>query len=69
MHNKPLTRLERDGLIAHGLERCIGKPSQIADIFRQGIAWAGMSPADRSDAVAARREIDKLLTKKGSKHD
>ena len=39
-HKIPLTELERDGLIAHGLGRDIGKPSQAADIFRQGIAWA-----------------------------
>lgn len=37
MHRKPLTGLERAGLEAHGLD--IGKPSQLSDAFRQGIAW------------------------------
>ena len=35
---KPLTALEESGLIAHRLP--IGKPSQLADAFRHGIAWA-----------------------------
>ena len=39
-HKIPLTDLERTGLIAHGLGRDIGRPSQAADIFRQGVAWA-----------------------------
>lgn len=39
-HKTPLTKLEKDGLIAHGLGRHIGKPSQLADVFRQGVAWA-----------------------------
>jgi hypothetical protein len=39
-HKTPLTKLEKDGLIAHGLGRYIGKPSQLADVFRQGVAWA-----------------------------
>lgn len=38
MHKKPLTRLEEDGLRAHGL--FIGTPSQLSDAFRQGVAWA-----------------------------
>lgn len=37
-HKKPLTALEESGLIAHRLP--IGKPSQLADAFRHGIAWA-----------------------------
>jgi len=40
MHKKPVTDLEREGLILHGLGRYVGKPSQLADVFRQGIAWA-----------------------------
>ncbi|HYE38182.1 hypothetical protein [Methylocaldum sp.] len=40
MHRKPLTDLEREGLIAHGFERDIGKPSMLADVFRHGVAWA-----------------------------
>lgn len=39
-HKTPLTDLERRGLIAHGLAQRIGKPSQLADVFRAGIAWA-----------------------------
>lgn len=38
MHKIPLTKLEEDGLRAHGLD--IGKPSQLSDVFRQGVAWA-----------------------------
>ncbi|MGE6778312.1 hypothetical protein ACQKFL_11795 [Vreelandella titanicae] len=38
MHNKPLTDLERSGLEAHGLP--IGKPSQLSDCFRSGVAWS-----------------------------
>lgn len=39
-HKTPLTEVEREGLIEHGLGRYIGKPSQLADVFRQGVAWA-----------------------------
>jgi hypothetical protein len=60
-HKIPLTDLERSGLIAHGFESSIGKPSQVVDIFRQGIAWVLMSEDDRAVAVAQRREIDDLL--------
>lgn len=38
MHKKPLTRLEELGLLAHALD--IGTPSQLSDVFRQGVAWA-----------------------------
>ena len=38
MHRKPLTALEEAGLHAHGL--AIGKPSQLSDVFRHGIAYA-----------------------------
>lgn len=38
MHKKPLTELEHAGLKAHGLD--IGTPSQLSDVFRQGIAFA-----------------------------
>lgn len=40
MHKTPLTDLEREGLIAHGLESKIGRPSQLVDSFRLGVAWA-----------------------------
>ena len=39
MHKTPLTPTEEAGLHAHGLQRNIGKPSQLADVFRQGVAW------------------------------
>lgn len=38
MHKIPLTPLEEQGLCAHGLP--VGQPSQLADSFRQGMAWA-----------------------------
>lgn len=37
MHKIPLTPLEEEGLLAHALP--IGKPSQLSDCFRQGVAW------------------------------
>lgn len=59
----PLTDLERDGLIVHGLGRDIGKPSQAADIFLQGVNWALASPESRAKALQERKEIDTLLSK------
>ena len=47
MHKTPLTTIEETGLIAHGFGRDIGKPSMAADIFRIGVAWGQMSPADQ----------------------
>lgn len=38
MHKVPLTKLEHEGLLAHHL--CVGKPSQLSDCFRLGVAWA-----------------------------
>lgn len=38
MHKIPLTKLEHDGLKAHGLD--IGTPSQSSDCFRHGVKWA-----------------------------
>lgn len=49
MHKKPLTRLEEEGLRAHGLP--IGTPSQLSDVFRHGVAWA---------AVQDQGEVQKL---------
>lgn len=37
MHKIPLTRIEESGLLVHGLD--MGKPSQLSDAFRQGVAW------------------------------
>jgi hypothetical protein len=59
-HKTPVTELERAGLVAHGLGRQIGKPSQLADVFRQGVAWAlSQQPAQLvplTDELAAERE-------------
>jgi len=45
MHKVPLTALEETGLRAHGLP--IGEPSQLADCFRNGVAYALTNqPAD-----------------------
>lgn len=38
MHKIELTEIERTGLEAHGLKT--DKPSQLSDVFRQGVAWA-----------------------------
>lgn len=39
MHKVPLTDVESEGLKKHGLGRNVGKPSQLADAFRQGVKW------------------------------
>lgn len=51
MHRIPLTQVERDGLKAHGL--AIGKPSQLSDVFRQGIQYA----LENSDGVYIDRDV------------
>jgi len=38
MHKIPVTSIEEAGLRAHGLP--VGTPSQLSDVFRQGMAWA-----------------------------
>lgn len=38
MHKIPLTQLELEGLLSHGLD--VGSPSQISDCFRLGVKWA-----------------------------
>lgn len=38
LHNKPLTDLEKTGLIKHGLPT--DKHSQLSDAFRLGMEWA-----------------------------
>lgn len=48
MHKIELSDIEREGLIRHGLERNIGVPSQLADSFRQGVAW-GLKKAQEQD--------------------
>lgn len=39
MHLIPLTKLEQEGLDKHGINPD-GLPSQLADVFRHGVAWA-----------------------------
>ena len=51
-HKTPLTAVERAGLLAHGLGRNIGVPSQLADVFRQGVAW-GISQRQNESAATA----------------
>ena len=72
MHNIPLTDIEREGLKAHGLGRSIGKPSQLADCFRQGVKWGqdhersrlhAENTALQSGYDAARLEIESLQTR------
>lgn len=46
-HRTPLTPIEEAGLHAHGLQRDIGKPSQLVDVFRQGVAWGIKSQSAR----------------------
>jgi hypothetical protein len=59
-HKTPVTELERAGLVAHGLGRQIGKPSQLADVFRQGVAWAlSQQPAQQPLSDAEQRELVK----------
>lgn len=51
MHNKPLTDLEHSGLEAHSLP--IGKPSQLSDCFRSGVAWTQQRIAELEEREAA----------------
>lgn len=47
MHKTPLTPIEEAGIHAHGLQRNIGKPSQLTDAFRRGVAWGIAAERDR----------------------
>lgn len=58
MHKKPLTRLEEEGLRAHGLP--IGTPSQLSDVFRHGIAWAASQ--NQSEVQRLRGALTQLLS-------
>lgn len=53
MHLKPLTAEEEVGLREHGLP--VGAPSQLADAFRLGMAWAEKV---RAEAVLAAPQPD-----------
>lgn len=61
MHNIPLADIERSGLEAHGLDA--GKPSQLSDAFRQGMAWAFANSdkeAHARNAIDLRMQVDAL---------
>jgi hypothetical protein len=45
MHKITLTQIEESGLKAHGLKS--GEPSQVADCFRQGVAWGSAQYRER----------------------
>ena len=61
MHAVPLTPTEEAGFRAHGLQRHIGKPSQLADVFRQGIAWG--EAAERERMCVAIKAADDIASK------
>lgn len=64
MHKTPLTIIEETGLIAHGMGRDIGKPSQSADVFRAGIAWGLKSTADKIESIKAQLDHDMPFNEK-----
>jgi hypothetical protein len=51
MHRIPLTPIEEAGLKAHGLD--IGTPSQLSDVFRQGVAWTLSQQTGLVEALGA----------------
>lgn len=51
MHKIPLTQIEEEGLRNHGLDR--GTPSQLSDVFRQGVAWGQKTVCTTHDAIRA----------------
>ena len=55
-----LTPVEEAGLKDHGLD--IGTPSQLSDVFRQGVAWG-----QKSEREACAKLCDNLYT--GKMHD
>ena len=55
MHKTPLSDLERSGLEAHRLP--VDRPSQLADAFRQGMAWALTPVAEINES-----ECDELMS-------
>lgn len=57
MHKKPLTPLEEKGLRLHGLD--IGKPSQLSDVFRHGVAWAISQDPEKTACEALRARLAK----------
>jgi len=61
MHRKPLTPTEEAGLRAHGLQRNIGVPSQLADVFRQGVAWGEVAERERCSQIGVQMRTAALL--------
>ena len=64
MHKIPLTELEEAGLLAHGLMKNGEslKPSQLADAFRHGIAWALKSTINsKQEHLNKEHEFDAYL--------
>lgn len=65
MHKIPLTETERNGLKAHGLD--IGKPSQLSDVFRLGVAWgieslrAELATLKEQNAVLSQQESEDTI--------
>ncbi len=51
MHKIPLTQHEEAGLRAHGLR--VGRPSQLSDCFRQGMAWQAREATPTPPSAAA----------------
>lgn len=67
MHKKPLTRLEELGLLAHALD--IGTPSQLSDVFRQGVAWALSQMPKPTGEVFDLTVFAKRMDEEMRKHD
>lgn len=61
MHRNPLTEFERAGLEAHKLP--IGEPSQCADAFRSGVAWAQQRIAELEEREQALTVFEKRREK------
>lgn len=60
MHKKPLTVWEREGLNSHHLP--VDTPSQLSDVFRQGMAWGQKQSQAEYDAlvITANTQSEKL---------
>lgn len=56
MHKLALTEIEREGLKKHGLD--IGKPSQLSDVFRQGVAHGAAAAREACARVAEDWDTD-----------
>ena len=65
MHLKPMTPEEESGLRAHGLP--VGTPSQLADAFRFGVAWADKARAEPQPeaGLIARDDVNRMARESG----